>query len=276
MTDAMLLVAQRLEGPFNIESVMEPIDVKISEAIMNMQDNSAQVTYRVFQGCGEPKPAGMTRSTRGVSDVFNARFRPYSPEERPTTAAGTSLDRLRIVWDAMQHSVVDIKEKLKLSKKFWSNLPEAMCVEERVTAGNTSDEECWNGHTRGRYFPEVQRDGLTNQVNNPEVGVDITRPDTFIRQQIMALRVMTNKLKNAYNGNDIYFQDSSDEGSGSGSGSGCTEVCPTDMEDATTEAPVVKADRSGPVDDSALLHAPSVALPTMLALSALALHRQWR
>lgn len=47
VTDAMLLVAQRLEGPFNIESVMEPIDVKISEAIMNMQDNSAQVSYRV-------------------------------------------------------------------------------------------------------------------------------------------------------------------------------------------------------------------------------------
>lgn len=55
----------------------------------------------------------------------------------------------------------------------------------------------------------MQKDGLTNQLNNPEVGVDITRPDTFIRQQIMALRVMTNKLKNAYNGNDIYFQDSS-------------------------------------------------------------------
>lgn len=49
VTDAMLMVAQRLEGPFNIESVMEPIDVKISEAIMNMQDNSAQVSYRVCQ-----------------------------------------------------------------------------------------------------------------------------------------------------------------------------------------------------------------------------------
>lgn len=60
-----------------------------------------------------------------------------------------------------------------------------------------------------RYFPEVVKEGLTNQVNNPEVNVDITRPDTLIRQQIMALRVMTNKLKNAYNGNDIYFQDSS-------------------------------------------------------------------
>lgn len=60
-----------------------------------------------------------------------------------------------------------------------------------------------------RYFPEVVKDGLTNQLNNPEVQVDITRPDTFIRQQIMTLRVMTNKLRNAYNGKDVYFQDSS-------------------------------------------------------------------
>ncbi|XP_007546475.1 glypican-6-like isoform X2 [Poecilia latipinna] len=264
--DAMLLVAQRLEGPFNIESVMDPIDVKISEAIMNMQDNSAQVSFRVFQGCGQPKLAEISRSARGTSDVFNARFRPYNPEEPPTTAAGTSLDRL----------VVDIKEKLKLSKKFWSSLPEAMCVEDRVTAGNASDDDCWNGHTKGRYFPEVQKDGLTNQMNNPEVGVDITRPDTFIRQQIMALRVMTNKLRNAYNGNDISFQDSSDEGSGSGSGSGCTEGCTTDMYSAATETPVVRADRSGPMEDSAPHHAPSIALPTMLALLALTLHRQWR
>lgn len=54
LTDAMLLVALRLEGPFNIESVMEPIDVKISEAIMNMQDNSAEVSYRVCSSTCTP------------------------------------------------------------------------------------------------------------------------------------------------------------------------------------------------------------------------------
>ncbi|KAM6985055.1 glypican-6-like [Aplochiton taeniatus] len=167
--------------------------------------------------------------------------------------------------------VIDIKEKLKLSKKFWSRLPEDICVEDRVTAGETNEEQCWNGHTKGRYFPEVLKDGLTNQLNNPEVGVDITRPDTFIRQQIMALRVMTNKLKNAYNGNDIYFPDSSDEGSGSGSGSGCTEACVTEVDFASTEAPVVGADRSDPVKDSATL-----PWPAMSGLLALALHWLWR
>lgn len=47
--DAMLMVAERLEGPFNIESVMDPIDVKISDAIMNMQENSVQVSQKVMR-----------------------------------------------------------------------------------------------------------------------------------------------------------------------------------------------------------------------------------
>lgn len=44
----MLLVANRLEGPFNIEAVIEPIDIKISEAIMTMQENSMQVSAKVL------------------------------------------------------------------------------------------------------------------------------------------------------------------------------------------------------------------------------------
>lgn len=48
----MLLVAERLEGPFNIESVMDPIDVKISDAIMNMQENSMQVSQKVNEPRG--------------------------------------------------------------------------------------------------------------------------------------------------------------------------------------------------------------------------------
>ncbi|XP_077584051.1 glypican-6b isoform X1 [Stigmatopora nigra] len=274
--DAMLLVALRLEGPFNIESVMDPIDVKISDAIMNMQDNSAQVSYKAFQGCGQPKPAGMSRSARGVPVVFNVRFRPYNPEERPTTAAGTSLDRLRIIWKTMQHSIVDVKEKLKQSKRFWSGLPEEMCEDNRLTSANSTDDQCWNGHTMGRYFPEVVMDGLTNQVNNPEVNVDITRPDTFIRQQIMALRVMTNKLKNAYNGNDIYFQDSSDEGSGSGSGSGCTDACPTETGTVPPENPIVEADRRGPVESGSSPTSPHVVLLTTLVLLVSIVQIHWR
>uniref|UniRef100_H3BE91 Glypican 4 n=1 Tax=Latimeria chalumnae TaxID=7897 RepID=H3BE91_LATCH len=138
--NAMLMVAERLEGPFNIESVMDPIDVKISDAIMNMQENSLQVSQKVFQGCGQPRPRG--RLSRSVSEIgFNARFRPFTPDERPTTAAGTSLDRL----------VMDVKEKLKQAKKFWSTLPANICNDEKIAAGTTIVDECWNGREKSRF-----------------------------------------------------------------------------------------------------------------------------
>ena len=40
-------MADRLEGPFNIENVVEPIEVKISDAIMNFQENAESVTLKV-------------------------------------------------------------------------------------------------------------------------------------------------------------------------------------------------------------------------------------
>lgn len=50
--DAMLSLAERLEGPFNFESVIDPIDVKISDAIMNMQENSMQISQKVSNCSG--------------------------------------------------------------------------------------------------------------------------------------------------------------------------------------------------------------------------------
>ncbi|XP_067300827.1 glypican-6b isoform X2 [Pseudorasbora parva] len=214
--DAMLLLTERLEGPFNMESVMEPIDVKISEAIMNMQENSMQLSYQVFQGCGQPEPSGMSRSARAVPDTFS--FSPYSPEELPT-AAGSRLDRL----------VTDIKEKLKQFRKFWSSLPVSICQEEHVAAAE--DEPCWNGHEQARLVPEDQND----LENDPEVSANASRPDALIRQQILALREISNKLKNAYDGHDFYSQDSNEESSGSGSGSGVP-----DSESFLTDAPVLE------------------------------------
>ena len=69
-----------------------------------------------------------------------------------------------------------------------------------------------------RYLPEVMGDGLANQINNPEVEVDITKPDMTIRQQIMQLKITTNRLRSAYNGNDVDFQDASETGAQGGPG----------------------------------------------------------
>uniref|UniRef100_A0A1A8G961 Glypican 4 n=1 Tax=Nothobranchius korthausae TaxID=1143690 RepID=A0A1A8G961_9TELE len=212
---AMLNLAERLEGPFNFESVMDPIDVKISEAIMNMQENSMQVSQKVFQGCGTPKLKPISRSARFVKEtVFTGRFRPYSPEARPTTAAGTSLDRL----------TGEVKKKLKHAKKFWSTLPETVCAGERIAPG----DECWNGTAKSRYESLVMGNGLANQVSNPDVEVDITKPDTVIRSQIAILKEMTSWLKAAHSGNDISFDIDVEGSGGEESGSGSDTTSQTD------------------------------------------------
>ena len=50
---------------------------------------------------------------------------------------------------------------------------------------------------------QVVGDGLAAQESNPEVEVDISRPDVQINEQIFALKLVTNKLDAAYNGHTV-------------------------------------------------------------------------
>ncbi|KAG7518387.1 glypican-2 [Solea senegalensis] len=206
--DALYQVSEKLEGPFNVELAADSISVKVSEAIMHMQENSVTISTKVFQGCGSPRPA-QGRSKRSPKESGGNRrpFRTYSPEEKPTTAAGTNLDRL----------VSELKERLRPMHGFWVSLPHTTCNDEKLAADVTNEDRCWNGQARGRYLPDVTGDGLVSQINNPEVEVDIARPDVRTRQLIMELRVVTNKLRHAQSGQDMDFMDS-EEGSGSGGG----------------------------------------------------------
>uniref|UniRef100_A0A8C8CUI5 Glypican 2 n=1 Tax=Oncorhynchus tshawytscha TaxID=74940 RepID=A0A8C8CUI5_ONCTS len=208
--DALYQVSEKLEGPFNMELAADSISVKVSEAIMHMQENSIATSTKVFQGCGSPRLApGRSRRSPKESGGNRRPFRTFSPEEKPTTATGTNLDRL----------VSELKERLRPMRGFWVSLPHTICNDKNVAADVTNEDRCWNGQARGRYLPDVTGDGLMSQINNPEVEVDMARPDVRTRQLIMELRVATNRLKHAQAGQDTDFMDSEvEEGSGSGGG----------------------------------------------------------
>ncbi|KAK7137450.1 hypothetical protein R3I94_013179 [Phoxinus phoxinus] len=206
--DALMLLVQKLGGPFHFELATDSIAVKVSEGIMFMQENSFSISKKVFQGCGIPRPtpARNKRSLRQRDDGKPA-FRSYSSKEKPTTASGTNLDRL----------VEELQERLRPMRGFWVTLPHTICNDEHMSADVTNENRCWNGQTRGRYLPSVTADGLVNQINNPELEVDVTRPDVKTRRLIMELRVAVNRLRLAQAGRDAEFIDSDVE-AGSGSG----------------------------------------------------------
>ena len=43
LSESLMSLSERLAGPFNVEMTIEPISIKISDAIMNFQESGFQV-----------------------------------------------------------------------------------------------------------------------------------------------------------------------------------------------------------------------------------------
>ncbi|KAM4605795.1 glypican-1b [Polymixia lowei] len=210
LADTMMQVANRFEGPSGVDIVILSLPVRISEAMSTMMENIDAVNSKLFQACGNPRIGGT--STTGLEE--GTKRGKITVEDRAGASTG-NLEQL----------VSDVSRRLRDMQPYWVSLPSALCSD-RVATGAGAEDKCWNGMSRARYLPEVIGDGLASQINNPEVEIDITKPDMIIRQQIMQLKIMTHRLKNALNGNDVDFQDTSDDVSGSGSGMCADDICP--------------------------------------------------
>lgn len=209
LAETMMQVADRFDGPAGVESVVLLLPSRISEAMYTMMENIETINSKLFQACGNLREGG-TGST-GVEEILKK-------------GKVTVEDRLGSSSSKMDKLVSDVTMRLRDMQPYWISLPSVLCSD-RVATGTGAEEKCWNGMSRARYLPEVIGDGLASQINNPEVEIDITKPDMTIRQQIMQLKIMTHRLKNALNGQDVDFQDTSDDVSGSGSGSCVDEMC---------------------------------------------------
>ncbi|TRY84260.1 hypothetical protein DNTS_022954 [Danionella cerebrum] len=182
----------------------------------------------VMKGC-LANQADLDSEWRNLADamleVIDKLTRPYSVDsvvlslpKRITEAILYMQDNL----NAFNNKLSDVSRMLRDMMQYWVHLPRKLCMD-RESEPSEADR-CWNGMSVARYLPEVMGDGLASQINNPEVEIDITKPDMTVRKQILQLKIMINRLKFAANGNDVDFQDTSDDLSGSGSG-----MCPDDQ-----------------------------------------------
>ncbi|TDH08822.1 hypothetical protein EPR50_G00101880 [Perca flavescens] len=210
--DTMIQVASSFSTEPSLDVVLSSIPARIYEAVHFLQENMDTFTAKVYQTCGTPGEPGTGSPTLHEQRKKSGSL--TASEYKPSPTAGLRLE--------MQ--VSDLSSKLREMRQYWTQLPVALCS--KLAAGGAGQDKCWNGITKARYLPEVMGDGLANQINNPEVELDITKPDMTIRQQIMQLKIMSNRLKNALEGNDVDFQDASDDISGSGSGMCVGGLCP--------------------------------------------------
>nr|XP_019558269.2 glypican-6 [Aedes albopictus]XP_019558270.2 glypican-6 [Aedes albopictus]XP_019558271.2 glypican-6 [Aedes albopictus]XP_029718982.1 glypican-6 [Aedes albopictus] len=291
-------VSDRLLGPFNIVMVVEPINIKISEAIMNFQETGQDISNRVFQGCGKPALGRRRRSTNLVplvepelirnrrdlrsetkeddSDIFIFDDETAPSERQPTKRSAQDSSSRELKYEPVQFSngeiqftnnnsppshhqapsnnaansnrstnkrknnrkqtddedsnrepidrlVKDIRQRVKDSKRFWSNLPYMLCSNEEVAASPSSESNCWNGHTVDRYLHGIASESEKN-AEFPNRSAS-NRQSAIVQQQLFTLRTAISQLRNAYNGHDVEWTDQEDNyyGSGSGGGSGFDE-----------------------------------------------------
>ncbi|XP_026276975.2 glypican-6 [Frankliniella occidentalis] len=220
-------VIDRLLNPFNIQKVVEPIDIKISEAIMNFQEDGPQVSEKVFSGCGRPTLQGSrkrrdTRSKRDNHRELNfesLKFGPHRDNYRGSTA---NADPGQTQGPTLEKIIKDIRQKIMDTQNFWSNLPYQIC-NDKASSKPDSDDNCWNGAMKARYELQITGNGMNNQRSNPEVAVD-QKPSSLLNEQLFHLRTLTSNLNAAYNGRDVQWLDNENDeslnGSGSGSGDG--------------------------------------------------------
>lgn len=219
--EAVDKIADRLLGPFNIEVLVRPINLKISEAIMNFQESSQDVSQRVFTGCGRPMLGRRRRRDNRELELESLNFdQEPPPGERPTNEK--TLEKL----------VKEIRQRLRDLRQFWIYMPYRMCNEGSLVVPPSNTKECWNGTHVDKYIYPVSSDG-ESQMMNPEVrSLGSSRP-TVVRDQIFALTTITNRLKLAFNGQDVDWIDTDETWYGSGSGSGDGSF--TDDEDGFKE-----------------------------------------
>ncbi|KAM7359119.1 glypican dally-like [Cochliomyia hominivorax] len=131
--NAMEKLAERLLGSFNIVMVVEPINIKISEAIMNFQDSGHDITNRVFHGCGRPT---LGRAKRNVNPKFITNSQP-NQESKTLKKRSTDSDFLGI--EQLESDILDID----------AALDDAIVLRERRAADPGNRDSSENGNNGG-------------------------------------------------------------------------------------------------------------------------------
>ncbi|KAI5635857.1 glypican domain-containing protein [Phthorimaea operculella] len=106
---------------------------------------------------------------------------------------------------ALERLVRETRSRLRNSRRYWSTLGPVLCTSTSVTTS-----PCFNGTDVGSYTQGPAGEGSAALASNPEVrsiGTSVIMGSTTAKAQQEALRTLTARLKDAYNGVEVQWKD---------------------------------------------------------------------
>lgn len=226
-------LAMKLSNSYNIETVIRPLDIQISEAIMNFQDNAQNISQHVFSVCGynqqpaspykiqhnrlgkraatlgsRPLELAVNSHNRFVHHAFEGGF--HQPLLTPNlgghfrTAAKNGLiedsSRLPSNIPPQKSPIImnEIKNYMSSTKFFWSNLPNSVCTSNQTLVS----------------IPNIINKKQTNCFNESFASTDINTDVRYrgeFGQQLRDLEKVCEKIEKALLGEEIDFSKPADQ-----------------------------------------------------------------
>lgn len=224
-------LALKLSTSYNIETIIAPLDVQISEAIMNFQENGPNISEQVFQTCAvrsvpapsypsELQPGHVIRPANHKLVKRAAKLAPVATNplnshnsnhnrhismHQPTnmlTLRKEKVDHLsppfllEDLTSTGQKSpllIDEIRNYMLSTKSFWHNLPHAVCTSNQTLGTN-------NSLTLGRN--QKQTNCFQDSFQLGDLNSDV-RHWVDMQQQVNQLDVMRQKILSALVGNEI-------------------------------------------------------------------------
>lgn len=221
-------LAMKLSNRYNLETIIAPLDIQISEAIMNFQENAQNISQHVFQACGgdnnnqqhissfraPPKRIGKRAAIpSSIEPPVNVRNRhdqnafgrqlPSLPlrsqirtTERNGLSEGTvSLLDLTPITSKSPPVIDEIKNYMSSTKFFWATLPNAVCTSNYTLPYNSS--------IAARRPPKCYSEQLASTDINSDV-----RYRNEISQQLTYLDNVRKSIESALRGEETELPES--------------------------------------------------------------------
>lgn len=146
------VIVSEMITDYNIEKLLNIMDVKISESVMYAMEQGGEIVAQVQRRCNDgqhPKLSARPTSVVSFQDAAN------------TEAATTNFKPI------LSQQLQTFVQNLADFKSYYGNLADSVC--NNSPWSSVKDIDCWNGSDIGEYRKTIAGSGVGAQKYNPEV-----------------------------------------------------------------------------------------------------------